>query len=248
MACYVCGNSGHKRNKCPERISKIKCYECDSLGHYKNDCPITKEKIRNERLLKEQEELLQKQKLLLQQKIDDDKWFDSNVLPSILVNDSEIKNVLTNTLASVCYLKTLKGENLVIYIDKDNDQLKCYDDTPLGRFLRNISVDDFILFSSKWRIFSEISYDITNGLSGMIYKLKDANIAKKIETEKDREVEYKLCNKKVMYSRRHSTDWRSHVHKEYQNLILDEYSKYIDGVKYEDNICKFKGQINFMYK
>jgi len=50
-----------------------------------------------------------------------------------------------------------------------------------------------------------------------------------------------------MYSRRHSTDWRSHVHVEYKNLILDEYSKYKNGGKYEDNIHKFKGEINFIY-
>ena len=51
-----------------------------------------------------------------------------------------------------------------------------------------------------------------------------------------------------MYSRRHSTDWRSHVNVEFKNLILDEYSKHINGTKYEDNIYKFKGEIKFVYQ
>ncbi len=118
----------------------------------------------------------------------------------------------------------------------------------MGRFLRDISIDNFILFCSENMIFSNVSYDITDDLSSMIYKLQKVNIVKEIETEKDRECEYKLCNKKVMYSRRHSTDWRSRVHIEYKNLILDEYSKYINGSKYEDNIHKFKGEINFIYQ
>ena len=51
-----------------------------------------------------------------------------------------------------------------------------------------------------------------------------------------------------MRSRRHSTDWRDHVKIKYENLILDEYSKYKNGGPYEDNISKFKGNINFMYQ
>ena len=248
MSCYVCGKDGHKRVNCPERISKIKCKECGNLGHYKNNCPITIEKIRKERLLEKDEELLQKQKLLLQQKIDDEKWFDENIYtsPGKLINDSEIKDIFIKTLSKTFYLQTLQNQNISIYVRED--KLSCYNNNSLGRFLNNMLIDDFISFLSKWMIFTNISYDITDDLSKMISKLQEANIVKEIESEKDREFEYKLCNKKVMYSRRHSTDWRSHVHTEYKNLILDEYSKHINGTKYEDNIHKFKGEIYFIYQ
>jgi hypothetical protein len=249
MACYVCGNSGHKRGNCPERIMKIKCHECGNLGHYKNDCPITKEKIRNERLLQEKEIIFQQEQKLSQQKIDDEKWFNDNISAESekLVNELDIKNVLTNTLSRIFYLNTINNEKFSIYSYKN--KLSCYNSNALGRFINNMLIDDFMLFCSKWVIFSNISYDITNDdLSSIIYELNEANIASKIETEKDREVEYVLCKKKVMRSRRHSTDWRSRVHIEYKDLILDEYSKYKNGGPYQDNIHKFKGEINFIYQ
>ncbi len=43
MSCHHCSKYGHKMNKCPDRISKIKCYKCNQLGHYKNNCPSIKE-------------------------------------------------------------------------------------------------------------------------------------------------------------------------------------------------------------
>jgi len=41
-----------------------------------------------------------------------------------------------------------------------------------------------------------------------------------------------------MYSRRHSTDWRSHVNVEFKNLTIDKYSKHINVTIY-NNIHKF---------
>ena len=277
MTCYVCGKNGHKRGNCPERISKIKCRECGSLGHYKNDCSITKERIKKEHLIKEQELLIQQEERLLQQKMDDEKWFNDNIysIPGKLinlltntltnafdlnssnnistesgklVNDLDIKNVLTNTLSNVFYLKTIHNEKISIYTYEG--KLKCYNNNALGRFLNNMLIDDFMLFCSKWIIFLNISYDTTkeDNLSSIIYELKKANIVKEIETERDREVEYELCKKRVMQSRRHSTDWREHIDIKYTNLILDEYSKYKNGGPYQDNILKFKGEINFIYQ
>ena len=182
MACYVCGNSGRKRDKCPEKISKIKCYECGNLGHYKNDCLITREKIRHEQLLKQQEKLQKQEKLLLQQKIDDDKWFNDNIylIPGNLIN------VLTDTLSDAFYLTPLNKEKiytesgkLINYLDIKNaltntlsnafylvtlqeekisiytyeGKLNCYNNNALGRFLNNMLIDDFMLFCSKWVIF-----------------------------------------------------------------------------------------------
>lgn len=274
MACYVCGKSGHKRNKCPKRIEKIKCHECGNLGHYRNNCPVTLEKAKNERLLKEKEDMMKQEQRLLQQKIDDEKWFNDNIYsipgklinlltntllypsdlnssnisaePGKLINDIDIKNALTNFLSNAFYLMTIHNEKISIYTYEG--KISCYHNSPLGRFLNNMLIDDFMTFCSKWKIFSSMSYDVTTDLSSMIYELKKANIVDKIETEQNREFEYELCNKRVMSSRRHSTDWRSHVNKEYKNLILDEYSKYMFNSKYEDNICKFKGEINFIYQ
>jgi len=264
MFCYVCGKSGHKRGKCPERKAKIKCYECGNLGHYKNDCPITIEKLNNEKLLQEEERLAQ-------QKIDDEKWLNDNIysvqgksisfltyiltntLDNIsvesekLVNKSDIKNILTNTLSNAFHLTTIHNEKISIYTYKG--KLSCYNNNALGRFINNMLVDDFMLFCSKWIVFLNISYDITkDDLSDIIYELQKANIVSEIETERNREIEYELCNKRVMSSRRYSTDWRDDVNTKYSNLILDEYSKYKFNTKYEDNIHKFKGEVNFVYQ
>ena len=57
MSCYECGKYGHKKEKCPQRISKIKCYECKGFGHYKNNCPMVLEREKVALEIKKQEEL-----------------------------------------------------------------------------------------------------------------------------------------------------------------------------------------------
>ena len=82
MSCYQCGQYGHKKEKCPQRIIKIKCYECDAFGHYKNNCPIILEKAKVEAALKRQQE--------------SEKWVQEN-LPDVyelIKNKEEIKNML----------------------------------------------------------------------------------------------------------------------------------------------------------
>jgi len=248
MACYICGKNGHKRNKCPERISKIKCHECGNLGHYKNDCPSILEKIKNDLLLQENERRLKQENLLLQNKRDDEKWLNENVYitSNKLMNDSDIRNIIMNSYTSSFSLRTLTNDEIKIYLYKS--EISCYTNNPLGRLLGKMQLDDFMSFISKWKIFLTISYDTTDDLYHMIYELNEANIIEKIETESNREYEYELCNKRVMRSRRHSTDWRRHIDLKYKFLILDEYSKYKDKIKYEDNINKFKGEIKFLYQ
>lgn len=240
MSCYECGKYDHKRDRCPARRAKIRCHEYQQFGHYKNDCPVIKQRELEQR----QHEHDQK---ILQREIDDKNWLRTN-LPDknmTLVNKEELKTAITRVITTRFKIETKSAGfiNLCCY----NNQLTSYDDSPLGRYLKDISLENFFSFVELKGDFISLSYNVSdNSLSGMIYDLAKNNIVEKINVEVERENEYMLCDKRVMRTWRWSTDLRDYVYEEHKELICKEYDKFKNGNDAHDS--HIAGNINFIYQ
>lgn len=262
MPCHYCSKYGHKRNDCPERKNKtIKCYECGTFGHYKNDCPIVRERVRIQR----EQEYAEQTRL---NKIEADAKYQTAVEFVMKYYPEDASKALSNMEDIHMFIKTsrLSSLMLTLFLNSTDEKLNTpvkmqlydgkilsYGNEPLNKFLHHISIDDFLLFISHRPVFSKLTYDVSKtSLRSMIYdmaeqpKSADTGVAdrpvKTVVTEPNRENEYYIGKKKVMKSRRHSTDWRSRVEELQASLIISTYDEYKN-----DGLVSIGGSIDFIY-
>lgn len=240
MSCYACGTYGHKKNVCPQLAPRHKCPRCKIFGHYEKDCSINKSKLIKDRYA-------ESQKKLQEQEEEDCKWLEYN-MPNknkILLNRDAIKNIITRAISHSFTLTTINGASITMYYH--NGILISCGDGPLGRCIKNMSIDNFLSFVATKGIFYNLSYKVNDDdLTDMIFKLGKNGFIIIEETEYDGEYEYYLCNKRVMISYTDDNVYNSIVDISYKKLICEQYNILINMD--DPNVNNIEGSINFIYR
>lgn len=214
MSCYECGSYGHKKDKCPKRIKKIKCYECNEYGHYKNECPIILEQLKRETALKRERE----HQLWVQEKLPD--------LHKVIKNKAEVLQFLKDMSESDqhsgywscfgCIYITIK--------DKVTFSFNCFTEVNVRPLLTPMTVDEFLSLIERKGLHSQLWYQkVKISLNRMIHELADASI---ITTKKEGNItNYYLDGHYVMrYRNKENPD--VDVYDQHTKIICDAYDDY----------------------
>ena len=165
------------------------------------------------------------------------------VTNKVLVNREEVKNLIQRSISTSF---TLKSNNISVLIYYFDGKITSHDNSALGRYIKNILLDDFLFYISSTGFFTSLSHRVSdNQLSSMVFWLEQHGLATVVQTEYNRENEYKISNRKVMRSRRHSTDWNSSIEPGCRELICEKYDKLKNGD--QANIANIEGSIDFIY-
>lgn len=229
MDCYACGEYGHKFNECSQRDPSVKYYK------RKN-----KRKIIQARYNKSQEKLRE-------QEAEDKKWIEV-YMPNknkILLNKDKIKNIIIHAISHSFTLTTTNNISISMYYHKGT--ITSYGDGPLGRCIKNMSVDKFLSFVAMKGAFHNLSYKVNDDdISSMIFELGKNGFIMVYESELDGEDEYYLCNEKIMISNICNGNYNSIIDMSYKKLICEHYNIMING--YNPDANNIEGSINFIYE
>jgi hypothetical protein len=234
MSCYQCGAYGHKKERCPQRIKKIKCYLCNEYGHYKNNCPIILNKLVTDNELKIQQE----RALWIKEKLPD--------VHKIILNKDDIKNFLIEISLSEQnsgYWSSNYGCIYIVIKDKIHftNSYKSYDKIIYA--LYDMTIDEFISFMELKGLTGTLWYNkVKIDLRCIIIELSKVNIIKTIQFNKI--TNYYIDDKHVMrYRNKENPD--VDVYDEYKLLICKTYDNYKnDGRNTYEDIKKIELKIN----
>jgi hypothetical protein len=172
--------------------------------------------------------------------------------PKKLLNAEEIINFIISEKKIVNFIALLESsEKLIFHFNQDQKKITSSQNTPLEKSIGfpGITLDQFISLIESTGTFTTIFYQTReNDLKSMIFELNREGLTEIVEVEPNREEHYKLKNKVVMKSRRHSTDWTSRVCEDETNLICDVYDQHKNDERNSKNDIIFVTQtIKILY-
>lgn len=188
IICYSCGGYGHSKKECPNIKSELICYACKGRGHYKEDCPTFKKskicyscggtghyqdrcpiKLKQQR---DEEERIRKE-AQEKQKNDDMLWMSTNMPDQnkTVANSESIKKFFAIKEYRVYF--NLHTPTSSLKCSYSNGKINNYVDTSIGRYINNMSINDFITFIGLKGIFTKLEYIIEIGKTNMLYTLSD---------------------------------------------------------------------------